>query len=257
MEFSIATWNVNSIRARIRQVVGFSKRIKADVLCIQETKVKDGMFPKDEFDELGYNLAIYGGKGYNGVATISKFPIEKVKKNILSGNLDEKRIIFTKIKDINIFNAYFPNGRSPESEKFQEKLKFIEELKDYLYSNYDTKKDKVILLGDLNVAQLPIDVYDEEKMKDKIGYHPKEREALKHLYDWGFIDTFRLFNKNQQFSWWDYRAASFRKNIGLRIDYIWISEALKSNCRNCYIDKNERGKERPSDHAPVVARFEI
>ncbi len=257
MEFSIATWNVNSIRARIEQVRRFLKRTKIDVLCIQETKVKDSMFPKDEFDELGYNLAIYGGKGYNGVATISRLPIEEVQKNILSSRLDEKRIIFTKIKDMHIFNAYFPNGQNPESEKFQEKLKFIEELKNYLHSSYNTKKDKIILLGDFNVAQLPIDVYDEEKMKDKIGYHPQEKEALKHLYEWGFTDTFRMFNKNQQFSWWDYRASSFRKNIGLRIDYIWVSEALKNSCRNCYIDKNERKKERPSDHAPVVAKFEI
>ncbi len=257
MEFSIATWNVNSIRARISYVIGFLKRTKIDVLCIQETKVKDSLFPKDEFESLGYNLAIYGGKGYSGVATISRLPIENVKKNILSSGLDEKRIISTKIKDIDIFNAYFPNGQNPESEKFQEKLKFIEELKNYLYSNYNTKNDKVILLGDFNVARLPIDVYDEEKMKDKIGYHPKEKEALNHLYEWGFVDIFRMFNRNQQFSWWDYRASSFRKNIGLRIDYIWISEALRSNCRSCYIDKDERKRERPSDHAPVVAKFEI
>ncbi len=257
MKFSIATWNVNSIRARIDNVIAFLKKSGVDVLCMQETKVEDSLFPKEEFEQIGYNLAIFGQKRFNGVAIASKMPFETIKTNIVGNERKQKRTVLSKINDITIINSYFPNGQLPDSENFIYKLEFIKGFREYLDNNFDTDKDKLVIVGDFNVAKEEIDVYDIESMEGKIGFHPKEREALNYLYDWGFEDVFRMFNKEKVFSWWDYRALSFRRNIGLRIDYIWASKALAGSCVKCYIDKNERRKQKPSDHAPVVSLFDI
>ncbi len=257
MKFSIATWNVNSIRARVDNVVKFIKKSDIDILCMQETKVENSLFPKKIFEELGYNVAIFGQKRFNGVATISKFPFEEIKTNIVGNEKNQKRTIMTKINSVTIINSYFPNGQSPDSENFLYKLDFIRGLRDYLDKHFKTEKDNIIIVGDFNVAKDNIDVYDTELMEGKIGFHKKEREALNYLYNWGFKDAFRIFNKEQAFSWWDYRALSFIKNTGLRIDYIWISEKLKNRCIKCFIDRNERKKNKPSDHAPVIAVFDI
>jgi exodeoxyribonuclease-3 len=257
MKLSIATWNVNSIRARINNVTAFLKKSKVDVLCMQETKVENKLFPLEEFEQLGYNTAIFGQKRFNGVATVSKFPFDDVQNNVVGNERGQKRTILTVVKGITIINSYFPNGQTPESENFAYKLEFIKGFRDYMDKNFDTNKDNVVIVGDFNVAKENRDVYDIEAMEGKIGFHPKEREALEYLYDWGFIDAFRMFKQDKAYSWWDYRALSFRRNLGLRIDYIWISKALKDKCLKCYIDKDERKKEKPSDHAPVVATFEI
>ncbi|WP_035587839.1 exodeoxyribonuclease III [Hippea jasoniae] len=254
MELTIATWNVNSIRARLNQVLNFIDENNIDILCIQETKVEDNLFPKEEFENLGYEVAVYGQKRFNGVATISKFGFEAVEP--YPDQKNHKRLLISKIKGITIFNAYFPNGQSPDSEHFIYKLNFINNLKKYLEDNYKTE-DNIIILGDFNVAMDDIDVYDPVAMEGKIGFHIKEREVLKNLYQWGFIDTFRKFNKEKAFSWWDYRAGNFWKNIGLRIDYIWATKPLADKCINCYIDKRERKRKKPSDHAPVVAVFRL
>ncbi len=257
MKFSIATWNVNSIRARIGNVITFLKKNKTDVLCMQETKVEDDLFPQSEFNNIGYNVAIFGQKRFNGVATASRMQFEEVRTNVVGNEKKQKRTILTKINGITIINSYFPNGQVPESENFQYKLEFIKGFRKYLDENFSTDKDKLVIVGDFNVAKEDMDVYDKNSMEGKIGFHPKEREALEYLYEWGFIDAFRIFNKEQVFSWWDYRAFAFKRNIGLRIDYIWISKALRSQCIKCYIDKDERRKQKPSDHAPVVAVFDI
>ncbi len=257
MKLTVATWNVNSIRARIKNIETFLKKNEIDVLCMQETKVEDALFPKDIFKDMNYNVAFFGQKRFNGVATIAKLPFKKIETNIVGNEKNQKRTILTKIDNITIINSYFPNGQSPDSENFQYKLDFIKGFREYLDDNFDTNKDNLIIVGDFNVAKDEIDVYDTEAMEGKIGFHKDERKALQYLYEWGFIDAFRMFKKDKAFSWWDYRALSFRRNIGLRIDYIWISKALKDKCVKCYIDRDERKKEKPSDHAPVVATFEL
>ncbi len=257
MKFSIATWNVNSIRARIDNVANFLKKNNTDVLCMQETKVEGSLFPKERFEQLGYYLTVFGQKRFNGVAVASKLPFEEVKTNIVGNEKNQKRTILSKINGITIINSYFPNGQSPDSENFQYKLDFIVGFREYLDKHFDTNKDELIIVGDFNVAKEEIDVYDTKSMEGKIGFHAKEREALNYLFEWGFVDAFRIFNKEQAFSWWDYRALSFIKNTGLRIDYIWISKKLKNRCVKCYIDRSERKKQKPSDHAPVVALFDI
>ncbi|WP_051453562.1 exodeoxyribonuclease III [Hippea sp. KM1] len=256
MMFKIASWNVNSIRARLELVLDFLKSAQPDVLCMQETKVEDELFPKEAFEELGYNVAIAGQKRFNGVATVSKIDLEEIKTDFFDAEKDHKRSIMTKINGITIINLYFPNGQAPDTEQFRYKLNFIYELKSFL-SNHYSKEDNLIILGDFNVAMEEIDVYDVEQMEGKIGFHPDERRALKDLYSWGFVDLFRKFNTQKAFSWWDYRAASFWKDRGLRIDYIWSTPALANRCRDCFIDKSYRRKKKPSDHAPVVAVFEL
>ncbi len=257
MRFTVATWNVNSIRARINNVIAFLKKSDIDVLCMQETKVEDELFPADAFEELGYDVAISGQKRFNGVATASRLPFEAIETDIIGVERGQKRTILTRINGITVINSYFPNGQSPESEHFRYKLEFIRSFRSYLDKHFDTNKDKLIIVGDFNVAMEARDVYSVEEMDGKIGFHPEERRALEELFNWGFVDAFRLFNQEKAFSWWDYRAFAFRRNMGLRIDYIWISQALKDKCKNCYIDKEERKKQKPSDHAPVVAVFEM
>ncbi len=257
MRFSLATWNVNSIRARLNNVISFLKKSDVDVLCMQEIKVENELFPYEEFEKLSYEVAVFGQKRFNGVATASRFPFEAIETNIVGNERGQKRTILTKIQGITIINSYFPNGQSPESEHFQYKLEFIRGFREYLDAHFTTEKDKLIIVGDFNVAMEERDVYSPEEMEGKIGFHPMEREALEYLYQWGFIDAFRMFNQEKAFSWWDYRAFAFRRNMGLRIDYIWISKALKDKCIDCYIDRDERKKQKPSDHAPVVAVFEL
>ncbi|WP_022670111.1 exodeoxyribonuclease III [Hippea alviniae] len=255
MEFKIASWNVNSIRARLSLVLEFLKERNPDVLCIQETKVEDKLFPKEEFEELGYKVAFKGEKRFNGIATISKHPIT-IEPLEFEGEKNQKRTLITKINGITIINLYFPNGQTPESEHFKYKIEFIYKLKDFLLKHYTNEKN-LIILGDFNVAKEEIDVYDKDAMEGKIGFHPKEREALNELYEFGFVDLFRKFSKEKAFSWWDYRAGNFWKNIGLRIDYIWSTPELAQKCKECFIDRTYRKKKKPSDHAPVVAVFEL
>ncbi len=256
MQIKIVSWNVNSIRARLPLVLEFIDSRNPDILCMQETKVEDPLFPKEEFEKLGYNVAIFGQKRFNGVATLSKLPFKEVQPYIFNNDMNHRRTLITKIKDFTIINLYFPNGQAPDTEAFRYKIDFIYRLKDFLVKHY-SNKDNLIILGDFNVAMEEIDVYDKEEMDGKIGFHPEERKALRELYNFGFIDLFRVFNKEKAFSWWDYRAGAFWKDIGLRIDYIWATQPMAEKCVECYIDKSFRRKKKPSDHAPVVAVFEL
>ena len=256
MQIKLATWNVNSIRARSPLVLEFLESKKPDILCIQETKVEDKFFPKNEFENIGYNIAIFGEKRFNGIATLSKFPFKYVEPHIFNERVNQKRTLITKINGMTIINLYFPNGQSPNTEAFRYKLDFIYRLKDFLGKNFSIN-DNLVILGDFNVAMDEIDVYDKKAMEGKIGFHPEERKALKNLYSWGFVDLFRKFDKEKAFSWWDYRAGAFWKDLGLRIDYIWATPNLAEKCVKCFIEKSFRRKKKPSDHAPVVAVFEL
>ncbi len=251
----IATWNVNSLRVRLEHVSEWLLRVSPDVLGLQETKLTDENFPVTAFADIGYKAAFSGQPTYNGVALISREPAEDVV-TVLDGFPDpERRVLAASFGDVRILNLYVPNGRSVDSEKYEYKLDWLGALDAQLRS--DRKHCKhVVAIGDFNIAPEDRDVHDPAAWEGKVLCSPKERRALAGILSAGFKDTFRLFDqKEKSFSWWDYRAAAFRRNMGLRIDLILASEAMSERCTACTIDVEPRKLERPSDHTPVLAVF--
>lgn len=247
----IATWNVNSINARVEQVLEFMEKHGIDVMAVQETKADDSKFP---WERLDYNVVHSGQKAYNGVAIISKYEIGNVVKDF-DNITEEARLIMGEVKGIRIMSAYFPHGKMIGSDSFMYKLEFMEKLGEFLK---DFVKEKFIIMGDFNVAMEEKDVYNPDIMQYSIGFSIEERKALKRLYEIGFTDLFRLCNPDvQEYTWWDYRANSFKRNAGMRIDYIWASKDVAEKCVDSYVAKEMRAKEKPSDHAPVVAEIKI
>lgn len=246
----IATWNVNSIRSRVEHVKMFLKDNDIDILGIQELKTEEKNFPFNDFEEIGYTSEVFGQKAYNGVAFISRFPFNKVEKNVLKE--DEARTILGVINGIYLLNVYFPHGGEYGSERFFYKLEFYKKIKNYI-SNNKLLNENFVLMGDFNVAKDPIDVWDPVMLDGTIGFMKEEREAISDLMSMGLVDAFRYFHKDvQEFTWWDYTGGSFRRNWGMRIDYILVSEKLLPKLKNCYIEKTFRKLEKPSDHVPVV-----
>lgn len=254
--FTIVTWNVNSVRVRIDHVVDWLGDFVPDVLCLQETKVQDEQFPLEPFKALGYDSAIYGQKSYNGVAIISRHPIEDILLGFDGSQQEEqKRLIAATIKGIRIVNAYVPNGSAPDSEKFGEKMAFLEKLNSYMRERH-TLEQPLALVGDFNAAMDERDVYSVEEMQGKVCYHPDERKALAKLTQWGLVDQFRALEEGAgHYSWWDYRQGAYQRNAGLRIDHIWITPSLAERVISCWIDREERAREQASDHVPVVAAY--
>lgn len=251
----IATWNVNSIRSRLEHVKIFLKDNDIDILGMQELKTEEKNFPFDEFKELGYKAEMLGQKAYNGVALVSRLPFSKVIKNVL--NEEEARTILGEVNGINILNVYFPHGGEYGSERFFYKLEFYKKIKNYILKN-SFLNDNFIIMGDFNVAKDEIDVWDPVLLSGTIGFMKEEREALSDLMSIGLVDAFRYFHKDvQEFTWWDYTGGSFRRNWGMRIDYILVSEKLIPKLKNCYIEKTFRSLEKPSDHVPVVLELQI
>ena len=249
----IATWNVNSLNARMEHLKEFLKSV--DIMALQETKVEDDKFPEKTFNDMGFNCVYKGEKGYNGVAILSKFGIDSVERNFDWIERGQKRILMVEIKGIKLLNAYFPHGKNIGSPYYEYKIEFIEKLADYLKDFMD---DELIIMGDFNVAMENKDVYAPDILQYSIGFSERERKALKKLYEIGFVDIFRMFNNEaKQYTWWDYRANSFKRNAGMRIDYIWATNKIAKNFKNCFIEKEMRAKPKPSDHTPVVAEIEI
>lgn len=254
--FRIATWNVNSINARIHLIKKFIEERLPDVIALQETKIEDKNFPSEIFYEMGYNCIFKGQKAYNGVAIISKVKIDSFEKEFREIEGEDKRILLIETNGIKIMNAYFPHGKNIGSEQFKFKINFIEKLADYIKKNFSS--DDFILVGDFNVALEEIDVYAPEILQYSVGFSIEERKAIKRLYEVGFEDVFRLHNKNSgEYTWWDYQSNSFRRNAGMRIDHIWAKGEVAHKSKNCFIDKEFRAMNKPSDHAPVIAEFEI
>ena len=255
----IATWNINSINLRLEHVLSWCAKNQPDVLCLQETKCVDAKFPEQRLRTAGFeHIAFSGEKAYNGVAILSKHEIEDVQKNFPGDKADApKRLLAATINDIRIVNTYVPHGTAFGSDKFKFKLDWIERLRNYFDNEYD-REDNVLLCGDLNVAPHELDVWKVSLWKDKMHFTKPEREAIHDLKKWGFIDVFRQINEDaREYSWWDYFYHSFEKDQGLRIDHIWTSTPLAELCTDCWIDKEPRGYEKPSDHAPVIAEFMI
>ncbi len=254
----VASFNVNSLRARLPIVLSWLSQQKPDILCVQETKVQDVDFPADAFDESGYKYVFKGQKSYNGVAIFSRSQISNVQFGFEDEPKDEPRLIRADIKNISIVNTYVPQGYLPESEKFQYKLKWFERLLNYFDKNFKPS-DAVIWVGDLNIAPEAIDIYDPVNLAGHVCYHPEVQNKLKEIMQWGFLDLFRMHCKEPgQYTFWDYRLRdSFRRNLGWRLDHVMATQPLAKRCTGCYIDKDPRLKERPSDHTPVVAEFEM
>ena len=254
----LATWNVNSVLARLPLVLRWLEQERPDVLCLQETKCADAKFPAAALAELGYGAETYGQPTYNGVAIVSRLPLSEVERGLPDDEPGaQARVIAAKVKGVRVVNAYFPNGGFVGSDKYDFKLEWMRRLRKYFDSNYE-RKQKVLLCGDFNVAPEDRDVHNPKLWEGRILFSRPEREALKNIEQWGFTDGFRLHNQEgKQFSWWDYRQGAFRRNLGLRIDHVWVSESLAALATGARIDKETRGWERPSDHAPVVAEFKL
>ena len=252
----IATWNVNSILARMPSVMRWLDDVKPDVLCMQETKCTDDKVPLDVFQERGYHCHLFGQQSYNGVAILTRGACEVTHRGFPNENGDaQSRLITTTFNDINIVNVYIPNGQAVSSEKFVFKLDWMRRLREFIAANYD-KTTPVLLCGDFNVAPEERDVHDARLWTGRIMFSEPERAALQEIKSWGFTDAFRQHvEEGGKFTWWDYRAGAFRRNLGLRIDHIWITDALVPRSVKSWIDIEPRRWERPSDHAPVLAEF--
>jgi exodeoxyribonuclease-3 len=252
----IATWNVNSITAREPVVLRWLKEARPDVLCLQETKCTDEKFPRKNFEALGYRIEAHGQPTYNGVAILSRLPIEDVQRGFPGEEEgSHSRLIAATVGGVRVVNVYVPNGQSVGTEKFKFKLDWLARLRDYL-NEHLWADDEALLCGDFNVAPEDRDVHDPDLWRGRILFSEPEKKAIRHVQEWGFTDAFRLHEPRPGFySWWDYRAGGFRRNEGLRIDHVWVSEPLAERCRRAWIDKEPRGWERPSDHTPVVAEF--
>lgn len=252
----IATWNVNSMKVRLPHVVEWLQNHEPDVLVLQEIKQLTENFPTEALQEIGYHSIASGQKTYNGVAVISKSPATDLVTDFPDLDDPQRRILASTVDDIRIVDLYIPNGSEVGSEKYDYKLNWLKSLRNFLEAEMQ-RHENVVVLGDFNIAPADADVYDPEKWGDAILCSPPEREALGELFKLGLTDVFRKFEHPEgTFSWWDYRAAGFRRNAGLRIDLILTSNSMTERCKASYVDKEPRAWERPSDHAPVVAEFD-
>ena len=251
----IASWNVNSLRVRLPQVLEWLEDNPVDVLALQETKMTDEDFPAEEIEQAGYQVQYSGQKTYNGVAVLSKQEGRDVVKDINSLDDPQRRILAVTVDDVRVLNLYVVNGKEVGSDKYEYKLDWLKKVTAYIKKDLKNYPNYVVL-GDFNIAPEDADVYDPEAWQGKILCSDKERLALQAITDLGFVDTFRLFDQEDNtFSWWDYRSAGFRRNHGLRIDLILASTALEASCSFSVVDKAPRSNERPSDHAPIIAEF--
>ncbi|MEK8031639.1 exodeoxyribonuclease III [Ideonella sp. DXS29W] len=253
-----ATWNVNSLAVRLPQLLDWLAANPVDAVVLQETKLSDDKFPQAEIEAAGYHVAFHGQKTYNGVALLTRGHLaEKVVKNIPNHGDDQARLIAGTLGNIRIIGGYFPNGQAPDSDKFVYKMKWLDALREWLRAEL-AEHPQLVLMGDFNIAPEDRDVYDPVAWAGQIHCTPEERAHFQGLLGLGLHDAFRLFEQPpKSWSWWDYRELRFRKNQGLRIDHILVSDALKSRVTACTIDKLPRKNERPSDHAPVVVELAL
>ena len=251
----LATWNVNSIKVRLPQVLRWLQDNPVDVLCLQETKMTDDQFPVTELAAAGYQAAIAGQKTYNGVAILSRLPMTDIAKGNPLFADEQQRLIAATIAGVRVICAYVPNGQSIDSDKYAYKLQWLDALRDWIAVEEKTH-EALVLAGDLNIAPEDRDVHDPAAWQGSALVSEPEREAFRHLQEIGLKDAFRLFEQPPKtYSWWDYRQLGFQKNHGLRIDHILLSDALARRCTSCLIDRAPRKWPQPSDHTPVVAEI--
>ena len=257
----IASWNVNSVRTRLDHVLAWLQSHQPDLLCLQETKVDDPLFPQTAFESIGYRVSFHGQKSYNGVALISRTPLDDVRCGFI-GELpgdpeaeelgEQKRVISALLDGVRVVNLYVPNGSSLTSDKYPYKLKWLNCLRRYREAAQE-RDEPLCIVGDFNIGMEARDIHDPERLTGGIMASDAERTALKEALGEGMVDVFRAFEPDAgHWSWWDYRSGAWNRDSGWRIDHIYLSEDLLDLARSCVIHKQERGKEQPSDHAPVV-----
>jgi exodeoxyribonuclease-3 len=253
----LATWNVNSLAARLPRVEAWVAEVQPDVLCLQETKCADDGFPTMDFSMWGYESVPHGEGRWNGVAIVSRIGVDDVRPGLDDADLDvEARLLTVRCGDVHVVTAYVPNGRTLDAPQYQQKLAWLARLQAQLAERYDPAVDQVVLCGDLNIAPDDRDVYDPAMYVDSTHTSEPERQAFRDLLDWGMVDVFRKhFDAGDLFSWWDYRAGNFHKHKGMRIDHVLATPPLADRSAAILIDRNARKGEKPSDHAPIVVDF--
>lgn len=248
----LATWNVNSLKVRLPHVLAFLEREPPDALCLQETKCEDAAFPGAAFEAVGYHWAHDGQKTYNGVAILARTPLESVARGIPGFEDPQKRMLAATVGGVRVVSVYCPNGQSVGSDKYDYKLRWFAALAGWLREEM-RRHPALAVLGDYNVAPEDRDVHDPEAWRGQVLVSEPERAAFGALVALGLADAFRLFDQPERsYTWWDYRMAAFRRNLGLRIDHVLLSPPLKARCQSCSVDVAPRKLERPSDHAPVI-----
>lgn len=253
MALKLATWNVNSLKVRLGQLLEWIATGAPDVICLQETKLDDPKFPVDEIEAAGYEVVFSGQKTYNGVAIVSRAPCSATLCGIPGFADEQKRVIAATVGNLRIVDAYVPNGQSVDSDKYRYKLDWLSAFTRWLEGEL-ARYPELAVVGDFNIAPEPADVHDPKAWEGQVLFSKPEREAFRGLIDLGFVDSFRLFDQPEKsFTWWDYRLNAFKRGMGLRIDHILLSPSLAERCREVSIVKDMRALERPSDHAPVVA----
>jgi exodeoxyribonuclease-3 len=258
LELKAATYNVNSVRSRIGLVLDWLRRESPDVLCMQETKVQDADFPAQPFRDAGYHVVFRGQKAHAGVAIVSREEPQEAASGLDDGGeLDAARLIRAVVGGVSVVNTYVPQGRDPESEHFQYKLRWFERLRAFFERHYSPQQP-LLWMGDFNVAPEAIDIYDPKGLEGHVCYRPEVREALERVREWGFVDVFRLHHPGElgQYTYYDYRARDpIERGVGWRVDHIWATQPLAEKSTAAWIDVNARRAERPSDHTFLVAEF--
>jgi len=253
----IATWNVNSLKVRLPQVLDWLEKHRPDALCLQELKLEDAKFPRGELEAIGYSAAFSGQKTYNGVAILSREPATNISCGIAGFADEQRRVISADVGGMRLVCAYVPNGQSVDSEKYGYKLNWLAAFSNWLKQEL-ALHSRLAVLGDFNIAPEDRDVHDPKAWEGQVLVSAPERDAFWRLTGMGFKDSFRLFGQPEKsYTWWDYRMNGFRRNLGLRIDHILLNSSLTANCVGCSIDLEPRRNERPSDHAPVVATINL
>jgi len=258
MTLTVATFNTNSVRARLGIIEEWLERERPDVLSLQETKVQDADFPVDRFESLGYQVVFRGQKKYNGVAVATRLSVSDVRKDLSDEGADqEARFVSCRVGEIPLINVYVPQGRAVGTEPFERKLRWLRSLLDHVMEVYDSK-GPLVITGDFNVARDSRDVYDSEGFEGQVCFHPDEREILERFFAWGLADVFReLQPEGGHYTFWDYRIPNaLKRNLGWRIDYILATPPLAETCHRVHIDTDARALEKPSDHTFLVAEFQ-
>ena len=251
----IASWNVNSVRARRERLFNWLAAQRPDIVCLQELKTTDTDFPFDDLRAAGYHAVIHGQKTYNGVAILSRAPAADVERGFGDGDDAQSRLIAARIAGVRVVSVYVPNGQEVGSEKWAYKLAWLGRLRSWL-DRRCAPAEPLVVCGDFNVAPEARDVHDPAAWEPTVLFHPEARRALEHVRAWGLTDTFRIHHQEAgSYSWWDYRMLAFPKGHGLRIDQILASEPMARRCTAASIDRQERKGQLPSDHAPVLAEF--
>lgn len=253
----LATWNVNSLSVRLPHLGEWLKTHPVDVIALQETKLTDDKFPHAQTEALGYRALAFGQKTYNGVALLSREPMSDEVRNIPGFDDPQARVLAASVAGLRVVGAYFPNGQAPGTDKFAYKMQWLHALHDWLRDEL-VRHPRLVLMGDFNIAPEDRDVHDPAQWEGSVHVSAPERAALAKIASLGLSDLFRRFEQPPKtYSWWDYRMGAFRRNHGLRIDLMLASPALAARCTACTIDRSTRALERPSDHAPVTAAFDI